>query len=191
MFITGVGPVRSHQPRIRDKREGETFTSAILPRYLRLAPHRHSLARPLPEGYLHRRHDARTESTPPSPHPRPLRHKHRPLEESLGDGVREWTKRDLSGKRHVWADGIHFNVRLKEVERNRQCLLILIGASENGEIFVSCFHDSQPIPFETRLPISSFTGNRPWCVSHLTRLRCDLYRDRTQGGLSVSIIRTK
>jgi hypothetical protein len=30
MFITGVGPVRIHQPRIRDKREGETFTSASL-----------------------------------------------------------------------------------------------------------------------------------------------------------------
>jgi hypothetical protein len=38
MFVTGVGPLRIHQPRIRDKREGETFTSAILSRYLRRVP---------------------------------------------------------------------------------------------------------------------------------------------------------
>jgi putative transposase len=38
MFVTGVGPLRIHQPRIRDKREGETFTSTILPRYLRRVP---------------------------------------------------------------------------------------------------------------------------------------------------------
>ena len=33
MLVIGVGPLRIHQPRIRDKREGEAFTSAILPRY--------------------------------------------------------------------------------------------------------------------------------------------------------------
>jgi putative transposase len=29
---------------------------------------------------------------------------------------RDWTKRDLSGKRYVWADGIHFNVRFEDAE---------------------------------------------------------------------------
>jgi putative transposase len=38
MLVTGVGPLRIHQPRIRDKWEGEAFTSAILPRYLRRVP---------------------------------------------------------------------------------------------------------------------------------------------------------
>ncbi len=42
-----------------------------------------------------------------------------------------WTKRDLSDKRYVywWADGIYFNILL---DRERPCLLILMGALEDG-----------------------------------------------------------
>jgi putative transposase len=42
-----------------------------------------------------------------------------------------WTQRDLSQKRYVywWADGVYFNVRLDE---ERTCVLILIGATEDG-----------------------------------------------------------
>ena len=44
---------------------------------------------------------------------------------------RDWSRRDLSGKRYVyvWADGIHFNIRLEE---DRQCLLVLMGATADG-----------------------------------------------------------
>ena len=43
----------------------------------------------------------------------------------------EWSKRDLSGKHYVyiWADGIHFNIRLEE---DRQCILVLMGATADG-----------------------------------------------------------
>lgn len=41
MFVTGVGPLRIPQPRIRDKREGETFSSAILPPLPAPCPHQH------------------------------------------------------------------------------------------------------------------------------------------------------
>ena len=37
-LVTGVGPLTIRQPRIHDRREGESFTSAILPRYMRRVP---------------------------------------------------------------------------------------------------------------------------------------------------------
>jgi transposase-like protein len=42
-----------------------------------------------------------------------------------------WAKRDLSDRAYVyvWADGIHFNVRLQE---DRQCILVLMGATADG-----------------------------------------------------------
>ncbi len=43
----------------------------------------------------------------------------------------EWSKRNLSEKEYVyvWADGVHFNVRLEE---DRQCILVLLGATADG-----------------------------------------------------------
>jgi len=33
-IVTGIGPLKVRQPRIHDKREGQHFTSNILPRYM-------------------------------------------------------------------------------------------------------------------------------------------------------------
>ena len=43
----------------------------------------------------------------------------------------EWNKRSLEGKKYVyvWADGVHFNIRLEE---DRQCILVLMGATADG-----------------------------------------------------------
>ncbi len=43
-----------------------------------------------------------------------------------------WSKRDLSEQEYVyiWADGIHFNIRLEE---ERQCILVLMGATADGK----------------------------------------------------------
>ncbi len=43
-----------------------------------------------------------------------------------------WSKRSLAGRRYVyvWADGVHFNVRLEE---ERQCILVLRGATADGK----------------------------------------------------------
>jgi putative transposase len=45
----------------------------------------------------------------------------------------EWRRRSLKGKRYVyvWADGVHFNIRLESGER--QCILVLMGATEGGQ----------------------------------------------------------
>ena len=43
-----------------------------------------------------------------------------------------WNTRSLEGKRYVyvWADGVHFNIRLKE---DRQCILVLMGVTPEGK----------------------------------------------------------
>lgn len=42
-----------------------------------------------------------------------------------------WSKRDLSNEYYVytWVDGVYFNVRL---DNDRQCILVMIGAKEDG-----------------------------------------------------------
>src|SRR5437764_683186 len=65
------------------------------------------------------------------------------LTEVLPDGARRmlaqpseaeheaWSKRSLKGKHYVyvWADGVHFNIRL---EGGRQCILVLMGRPPRG-----------------------------------------------------------
>jgi transposase-like protein len=53
------------------------------------------------------------------------------LKSSWETDYKVWSQRDLSAKRYVywWADGVYFNVRLDE---ERSCVLILIGATEDG-----------------------------------------------------------
>ena len=36
----------------------------------------------------------------------------------------------LSDREHLWADGVYFNIRLEE---DRQCILVLMGATEDGQ----------------------------------------------------------
>jgi transposase-like protein len=134
-LLTGIGPLTVRQPRVRDKREDNSFTSTILPRYLRRVP---SLDNLIPTLYL--KGISTGDFT-------------QALEAILGDNAKglsastvvrlkrqweqeykEWAKRDLAGKHYVyvWADGIYFNVRLEDTENKRQCFLILIGACEDG-----------------------------------------------------------
>ncbi len=134
-FLTGIGPIPVKQPRVRDKRKEETFTSAILPRYMRRIP---SIDNLIPTLYLKGISTGDfTEA----------------LSAILGENAkglsantvvrlkrqweeeyRQWSKRDLSGKRYIyfWADGIYFNVRLEDPENKRQCFLVIMGALEDG-----------------------------------------------------------
>jgi transposase-like protein len=52
----------------------------------------------------------------------------------------QWSKRSLEGKQYVyvWADGIHFNIRLEE---DRQCILVLMGATAEGKKELIAIHD--------------------------------------------------
>jgi putative transposase len=111
-LLTGIGPIPVKQPRIRDKREGERFTSAILPRYMRRAP---SLDNLIPTLYLKgistgHFTEALTailgENAKGLSAPTVVR-----LKRQWEQEYRAWTTRDLTGKRYVyfWADGMYFN----------------------------------------------------------------------------------
>jgi len=56
------------------------------------------------------------------------------LMETWSKDYDRWNARDLSSKRYVyiWADGIHVNVRLEDQKNQRQCILVVMGATADG-----------------------------------------------------------
>ena len=142
-IITGIGPVEVAQPRVLHRHGAgtldahdqpvEPFRSKILPPYLRKTK---SVEELIPWLYLKGISTGDfTES----------------LQALLGPDVpglsattvtrlittwqkdyEAWNSRSLEGKQYVyvWADGVHFNIRLEE---DRQCLLVLMGATLDGK----------------------------------------------------------
>jgi putative transposase len=57
------------------------------------------------------------------------------LKESWSKDFENWNARDLSSKKYLyfWADGIHVYVRLEDQEHQRQCILVLMGGTEEGQ----------------------------------------------------------
>jgi putative transposase len=129
---SGLGDIPVLKPRVHDRREGQKFTSLILPPYMRRTPSVEAL---IPMLYLK---GISTNDFPEA------------LCAILGQNAaglsastisrlkdvwqrehEEWAGRDLSGKRYVywWADGIYFKVRLSE---EQPCLLVIMGALEDG-----------------------------------------------------------
>lgn len=135
-ILTGIGPISIQQPRIRDRREKkESFTSSILPRYLRRVP---SLDNLIPVLYLKGVStgdftDALSAILGDNAKGLSANTVVR-LKRQWEDEYRQWTKRSLKSKRYVyfWADGINFTVRLEDPENRRQCMLIIVGAGEDG-----------------------------------------------------------
>lgn len=133
--LTSLGPVRVTQPRVHDKRpadEREKFTSNILPPYLRKTK---TIEELVPWLYL--------KGVSTGDFDEALRALLGPNVPGLSASTvtrlkavwakeyQQWNQRDLTGKRYVyvWADGIHFNVRLEE---DRTCILVLMGATADG-----------------------------------------------------------
>ena len=133
--LTGVGPVEVKQPRVRDRRpagERESFSSAILPPYLRKTK---SLEDLIPWLYLKGVStgdftDALKALLGPDAPGLSATTVTR-LKAAWEAEHDAWSKRSLAGKRYVyvWADGAHFNIRL---EQDRQCILALMGATADG-----------------------------------------------------------
>ena len=138
---TGLGPVEAARPRVNDKRfdaDGNRmrFTSKILPPYLRRTK---AIDELIPWLYL------KGVSTGDFPEA---------LQALLGSGAeglsatnicrlkrvwedewKDWSHRDLADKKYVyvWADGIHFNIRLEDAANKKQCILVLMGATASGK----------------------------------------------------------
>jgi len=128
-LITGAGPLRIKQPRVRDDRGGKKFTSKILPPFMRRAPSVDTL---IPVLYLK---GVSTGSFGEA------------LSAILGPNaaglsptnivrLKEGWKKDYND----WAkrDGIYFNVRL---DKDRPCMLVLMGALEDGKKELVAVHD--------------------------------------------------
>lgn len=135
-ITTGVGPVKVRQPRVHDRRTGETaepFSSKILPPYLRKTK---SLEELLPWLYLKGIstgdfNEALSALVGPEC-PGLSASTVTRLVAQWQDEYKDWSKRSLEDKRYVylWADGVHFNIRLEE---DRQCILVLMGATADGQ----------------------------------------------------------
>lgn len=134
-ITTGVGPVEIEQPRVHDRRradQAERFCSKILPPYLRKT---RSIEELIPWLYLKGistgdfgealqsilGHDAPGLSASTITR----------LKKVWEEEYQDWSRRSLEGKQYVylWADGVHFNIRLEE---DRQCILVLMGATRDG-----------------------------------------------------------
>ena len=137
---TGIGQVAVRQPRVNDKRVDEQgqhqrFTSKILPPYLRRTK---SLDELIPWLYLRGISTGDfTEALEAllGPQAKGLSATNIVrLKESWQQEWKSWSQRSLEGKRYVyvWADGIHFNIRLEDPGNNKQCILVLMGATEEG-----------------------------------------------------------
>ena len=133
--VTGLGPVEVQMPRAHDRRpepEREKFTSSILPPYLRKAK---SIEQLIPWLYLkgvstgdfNEALQALLGPDCPGLSANTVTR----LKQQWQDEYKQWIERDLSDKHYVyvWADGVHFNVRLEE---DRQCILVLMGATAEG-----------------------------------------------------------
>jgi putative transposase len=135
-ILTGIGPVAVKQPRVQDRRpaeQREKFSSVILPPYLRKTK---SIEELLPWLYLKGIStgdfsealaailgpQAKGLSAPTITR----------LKAVWAAEYDAWSKRSLAGKHYVyvWADGVHFNIRLEE---DRQCILALMGATADGK----------------------------------------------------------
>jgi transposase-like protein len=137
---TGLGLVEVQQPRVNDRRmdakgERRRFSSQILPPYLRRTK---SLDELLPWLYLRGISTGDfTEALqallgPQAPGLSATNIVR--LKEAWQQDWKSWSKRSLAEKVYVylWADGIYFNVRLEEPDNNRQCILVLMGATADG-----------------------------------------------------------
>jgi putative transposase len=135
-ITTGVGPLEVQQPRVRDRRsadQAEPFTSKILPPYLRKTK---SIEELIPWLYL--------KGISTGDFSEALKALVGPdcpglsattvtrLKSVWEQEFQQWNRRSLEGKQYVyvWADGVHFNIRLEE---DRQCILVLMGATADGK----------------------------------------------------------
>lgn len=138
---TGLGSVAVKTPRVEDRRVDEQghrfhFTSSILPPYLRRTK---SIEELIPWLYLKGISTGDFSEALAA-----LLGKDAPglsastvvrLKEVWQQEFAAWSKRSLAGKRYAyfWVDGVHFNVRLEDTENQRQCILMVMGATPEGK----------------------------------------------------------
>ena len=130
-ITTAAGRLEVRAPRVHDQRPGEQFSSALLPPYMRRSP---KVTEVLPILYL--RGLSTGDFVPAlgaffgSAAGRSASTVQRLTEAGQSEHAR-WQGRSLAAVDYVylWADGVHFNVRLEE---DRLCCLVLVGVRPDG-----------------------------------------------------------
>jgi len=136
--MTGIGPVAVRQPRVRDREAGAgdpgriRFSPAIVPPYVRRSKSIETLLpilylKGISTGDFSEALAALLGKDAPGLSPTAIIR----LKDGWIDEHDAWQKRDLSAKRYVyvWADGIYLQARLED---EKQCILVLIGATPEG-----------------------------------------------------------
>ena len=136
--MTGIGAVAVRQPRVRDREAAADdpgrirFTPAILPPYMRRSKSIETLLpilylKGISTGDFSEALTALLGKDAPGLSPTAVIR----LKDGWIDEYDAWHKRDLSAKRYVyvWADGIYLQARLED---EKQCILVLIGATPEG-----------------------------------------------------------
>ena len=136
---TPMGAVPVKQPRVRDRREAgerEEFRSSILPPYLRKTKSLEDLIpwlylKGISTGDFSEALQALLGPDAPGLSATTITR----LKAGWEQEYKDWSSRSLEGKRYVylWADGVHFNVRLEDPGNARQCILVLMGATAEGK----------------------------------------------------------
>jgi transposase-like protein len=135
-ITSGIGSIEVRQPRVHDRRpegEREKFSSAILPPYLRKTK---SIEELIPWLYLKGVSsgdfsEALAALVGPDAKGLSANTVTR-LKAGWQQEHAAWSQRSLADKHYVyvWADGVHFNIRLED---GRQCILVLMGATADGK----------------------------------------------------------
>lgn len=139
-ILTGAGPIKIQQGRVRDNTPDPearvTFSPSLLPTYLRRTA---AIEELIPWLYLKGISTAdfgealqalvgeQAKGLSANVIVR--------LKEQWSAEYDTWCQRDLSAKRYVyvWADGIHVKVRLEDDANQKQCILVLMGATADGQ----------------------------------------------------------
>ena len=165
-ILTGAGRLAVEQPRVRDnsskKRERVHFTSSILPPYLRRSKAIDELIpwlslKGISTGDFTEALQALVGEDAPALSPNVIVR----LTHEWSQEYDAWNRRDLSEKQYVyvWADGIHVNVRLENEANCRQCLLVLMGATVDGQkeliAVVDGYRESEQSWYELLLDLKS------------------------------------
>ena len=138
-ILTGIGALEVSRPRVDERKavandaEHPRFASGILPRFLRRTPSVDGVVAVLYlkgisgndfEAALKAIYGEQAGSLSASTVSR--------LKDVWIEEYEQWRKGTLEASQYayIWADGVHFNVRMKS-EKN--CILVVIGAKFNGE----------------------------------------------------------
>ena len=145
-LVSGAGQLKIQAPRVDDRRVDERgqrfrFTSQILPPYLRRTKSVEELIpwlylKGISTGDFSEALEALLGPDAPGLSATTVVR----LKDVWRREYEAWSKRDLSGQRFVYisADGIYSNVRLDD---ERQCLLVVMGALEDGRKQLLAVHD--------------------------------------------------